>query len=145
MYKKEYRPNKEYKNTNIPWFNQDRLNPLSIRNKNTTTWVNVKIWNFSFSTTWNKIITWVWFKPKLVMFSVTIWSRSWCWQMTDTWSQNSISFNDWVWLSECIYIRDWWWTLSWRAIYVSMDTDGFTVNVTTASWTTVYVNYTAFW
>jgi hypothetical protein len=36
MYKKEYRPNKEYKNTNIPWFNQDRLNPLSLRVNNTS-------------------------------------------------------------------------------------------------------------
>lgn len=145
MYKKEYRPNKEYKNTNIPWFNQDRLNHLSIRSNNSTAWWVFSIWTFSFNSTWNKTITWVWFRPKLVMFSVNITTRSWCWQMTDDWNQNSISFNDWIWFSECIYIRDWSGTLSWRAVYVSMNTDWFTINVTHSSWTTVYVNFTAFW
>ena len=143
------------------WFSQESLDYKRLRNNPklstvATTWdyndlinkptlsLNTYIWQFSFTTTWNKVITWVWFIPKLVMFQVNIWSRSWCGQMTTT-AQNSISYADWPSTSHCVYIRDWSGTLTWRGTYVSMDTDWFTVNIDTASWTTVYVNYTCFW
>lgn len=126
------------------WLTEDKLIPWIHYPNPTNTTNTPKIWQFSFTTTWNINITWIWFTPKLVMFQVTIWSRSGCWQMTTT-TQNAISYADWTTTSYCIYIRDWWGTLSWRWTYVSMNSDWFTVNIDYASGTTVYVNYTCFW
>ncbi len=125
------------------WASQNTLDAqLALRNL-VFSW-KFKPWQFTFNSTWNKSITWIWFKPKLVMFMVNLSTRSWCGQMSDDWIQNAISFADWPWTTECIYIRDSWWNLAWRATYVSMDTDWFTINVVTANWSTIYVNYTCF-
>jgi hypothetical protein len=141
MYKKEYRPNKEYKNTNIPWFNQDRLNPLSLR-VNSTAWWNIALWSFTITWTWNISVTWVWFTPKAIRFDVCDQSTSaWTWVMTTT-SQYAINFALWTQITtQCIYYGSW---VKARAIYVSMDSDWFTINCTFFAATT-YVNFTAFW
>ncbi len=143
MYKKDYRPDKEYKNTNIPGFNQDRLNPLSLR-INSTAWSKIFIWSFDITSTWNISISWVWFKPKLVKFEL-VHNNSWfwSWNMTET-SQNSTSFYVWVSTTRCIDIYNNLWILNARAVYVSMDNDWFTINVQNIT-PTLNVNFTAFW
>lgn len=89
-------------------------------------WWSPKIWSFTFSTTWNIVITWVWFKPSLVRFSV--WDNS-VWvgtgAMTST-SQFSVNYSAWstYWI-QCIYYGN---PVRARCEYVSMDTDWFTIN-----------------
>lgn len=142
MYKKEYRPNKEYKNTNIPWFNQDRLNPLSLRVNSTAWWWNISLWSFTITWTWNISVAWVWFRPKAVRFDVCDqFTSAWTWIMTTT-SQYAINFALWTQITtQCIYYGNW---VKARAVYVSMDNDWFTINCTFFAATT-YVNFTAFW
>jgi len=104
-----------------------------------------KIGYFTFNSTWNITISGLWFKPKMVQFFYTD-QISWYWQWVMTkdyqfaydiiWSKTEIQ-------TECIYLRNWWWNAIWRAVRVSMDEWGFTINVTFAPWTTVRVNYIA--
>jgi hypothetical protein len=114
--------------------------------RNFSTWWKMKIWHFTITTTWNISITGVWFKPKLVKFSVCNNSNwTWIWAMEST-AQFAIDLNSKSDLqSQCIYYRDAWWTVITRAVYVSMDSDWFTINVTFHSWYTTSVNYECFW
>jgi len=108
-------------------------------------WWNTNIWYFTFATTWNITITWVWFKPKLVRFTFADqigWM--WSWAMTSSY-QFAYDINSKSQIqTQCIYIRNSSWTAIWRAVFVSMDNDWFTINITLAS-TTIYVNYECFW
>ena len=104
-----------------------------------------KIGYFTFNSTWNITISGLWFKPKMVHFFYTDQiSWYWQWAMTEDyqfaydiiWSKTETQ-------TECIYLRNWWWNAIWRAVRVSMNEWGFTINVTFAPWTTVRVNYIA--
>ena len=69
----------------------------------------------------------------------------WTWAMEET----AVYWFDVLWVpsqitTQCIYIRNSWWTAIWRAKFVSMDNDWFTINLILAS-TTIYVSYIAFW
>jgi len=118
---------------------------IALRNK-PNWWWNYKIGYFTFNSTWNVSITWVWFTPKLITFTYT--DQTW-WYWTWAMDWTSLFWYDVLWApsqiqSECIYLRNSWWTAIWRAVFVSMDADWFTINKTLAS-TTIYVNYIAFW
>lgn len=143
MIKQKTLPQWVQKSNNIPWFWDKRLTNTNVRLN--SWWWNFKIWYFTFNSTWNISITWVWFKPKWVIFNYT--NQAWVignWAMDWT-SQYWYEDNLWTQIqTECIYIRNSWWAAIWRAVYVSMDNDWFTINATLAS-TTIYVNYIAFW
>jgi len=135
-------PNYQY------WNSQNTLDyNISLRNKPVIeSWWKLYIWYFTFNSTWNKVITWVWFKPKLVRFTYNnSWQTwMWSWAMTETY-QFAYDINGKLNIqTECIQIRDAWLTAIWRASYVSMNTDWFTINVTRAS-TTINVNYECYW
>lgn len=129
----------------MSWFNNEWQYKKEINKSLEWVWWKFKIWYFTFNSTWNKVITWVWFKPKLVQFFYTNQSDAiWMWSMDWT---SQFWYEEWLWSqiqTECIYFRNWAWTAQWRAVYVSMDDDWFTINATLAS-VTIFVNRIAFW
>lgn len=123
------------------WWAIQKLRPwVEVLNK-PTWWSNIKIWYFTFNATWNITITWVWFKPNLVKFTFCdqVWWM-WVWAMTWTY-QYAFDFNSKTQIqTQCIYIRNSWWTAIWRAVFVSMNNDWFTIDITLAT-TIIHVNY----
>lgn len=116
---------------------------IALRNKPNNS-NNPKMWSFTITWTWNIVITWIWFKPKLVQFTATNYSWwLWNWKMNST-SQYSFDLKTLTWNNtECIYVRDSSSNVMSRAVYVSLDSDWFTINCTYfASNTTVI--YTCF-
>jgi hypothetical protein len=124
------------------WRSQEPLDYTLLRNKPTFSAINTpKIWYFTFASTWNITITWIWFKPNLVKFTFCdqVWWM-WVWAMTWTY-QYAFDINSKTQIqSQCIYIRNSWWSAIWRAVFVSMNADWFTIDITLAT-TTIYVNY----
>jgi len=131
-------PNYQY------WNSQNTLDyNISLRNKPVIESWQFYIWNTTITSTGNKSITGVWFKPKIVRFIVwdNVWNPSYVsiWAMTTQWQyamnfQTSACDN-----GRCIHL----WTKCW-AVYVSMDTDWFTINCN--YWTnTAYVTYECYW
>lgn len=146
---REFKPDKilQWESINNPgvpfWLTNEQLIPGVHYPEEKNSWT--KIWYFTFNSTWNITISWMWFKPKLVQFFYTD-QISWYGQgaMTadyqfafDVVESKSSSQSD------CIYIRNAWWSVIWRAEKVSLNDWGFTINVTFAPWTTVRVNYIA--
>jgi len=118
---------------------------VALRNKPTpTTWLQVAIWSITITSTWNKIITWVWFKPKYVTFSYSAVTWLWDWNMTSI----AQSWYDPKRLTrittDCIYIRDATDNVIARAQYVSFNNDWFTINCSFSS-ANLTVYYTCFW
>jgi len=106
---------------------------------------SVSLWSFTITATWDIVVTWLWFKPTSVRFDVCdqVWLswRTWTWVMTSTQQyaiNNSLSTQI---TSNCLY---YWDPVKARLIYVSMDSDWFTVNCSYFA-NTSYVNYTAMW
>ncbi len=104
-----------------------------------------KLWYFTFNSTWNITISWMWFKPSLVQFFYTdqAW---WFWQWAMTTNYQFALDILWSWTeiqTECIYLRNAWGTAIARVEKVSLDNNWFTINVTYAPWTTIRVNYIA--
>lgn len=114
-----------------------------------------KISNFlSHSTTGNKAITGLGFRPKLVRFSVIpdstgtdtrtgqgamdSFGNQWAWHHYLNVSGNVIR-QEWS-SSSCIYITGTPTTAVYQASYVSLDSDGFTINVTSGN-----SSYRVFW
>lgn len=103
-----------------------------------------KLGSFTITATGNISITWVWFKPKLVKFSVGnhLWSVSWwIWSITETEQQCLNITNSTTITTQCIY---YWNPVNARAVYVSMDSDWFTINCTYFANNT-YVLYECYW
>lgn len=131
-----------------PWdysygFGQPKLSPESIRTK--SWWVNSAIWSFSFNSTGNVSVTWLWFTPKSVQFYFCDAGGTWYGQgwMTNTaqFAFDIINSKSQI-TTQCIYIRNGSGTAIGRAVYVSMDSDWFTINVTVA-WATINVSWIA--
>lgn len=127
------------------WVHQNQLDyNVALRNK-PTWWWQFKIWTFNITATWNISVTWIWFQPKLVKF--TVWDSSWnvwnvwIWSMTETSQQCMNIINSSHITSQCIY---YWNPVKARAVYVSMDTDWFTINCT-YFWANSYVLYECYW
>ena len=100
----------------------------------------VKTWYFTITGNWDKVITWVWFKPKLVMFQIAtsvLWS--WVGQMT---SEDQTAMNYVTWSRYDTLCLIFWDPIVLSAIYKSIDNDGFTITVSNFAYTS-YVNYTA--
>lgn len=141
------------------WQAQDTLNwPLSVRNlsKVAATWdyndlINLPViwwlyfqWDSSRSS-WsigNQAITWIWFKPKMIIIHAWGWgsgSNAICdWHYN--WTSNHVRtfyFNGWVsvvtWQTLLIYIQAW--ANDAEATWVSLDLDWFTIN-----WSNILVN-----
>lgn len=124
---------------------QDTLDAeIALRNNNSSWWSSIKIWTFTLTSTWSKVITWVWFTPKRV--KLIAWDNSWnpsyvsIWTMNNNWEQYSLNMQtSAIDSTRCIHM----WTKAW-AVYVSMDSDWFTINCN--YWTnTAYVTYECFW
>lgn len=134
-------PIETYATVATTWDYNDLINKPTIPTANTP-----KLQQFTFNATWNIAVTWVWFTPKLVEFHFTDQSWAyWVWKMTSTYQFAFDVGYSWTQIqTECIYIRNSLWNAIWRAVYVSMDSDWFTINVTFSTWVTIYVNYTCF-
>jgi hypothetical protein len=111
-----------------------------------TKWVN---WDWSLfytgyreniNSTWNIVITGVWFTPKIILF---IAGAYYSWEDLLSWGYynplttrtnvslyytNTATTHISIDISDSIYLDSWWWNQS-RARWVSMDTDWFTINV----------------
>lgn len=127
------------------------------------TWVEVLwwswwlfyIWNDSLSSTWNKIISWIWFKPKYIEIYARMLS----------WWENSYSnwYSDWLNNFCILYFWDnlynWWsgysgtniielyWNTSWyevEAQLISLDNDWFTLSCTSRDVSNIFI-YKCFW
>lgn len=111
-------------------------------------WSNYKIWSFTITTTGNKVITWVWFQPKIVELVGSDWINNMSiWKFTSSSSQRVVWANnaaDESWSSDSNCLRVKVWVNNTIAAAVSLDTDGFTINVTSNSWTS-YIKYTCIW
>ncbi len=124
------------------WNSQNTLDAeVSLRNLSTG-W-QFYIWSTTITATWDIVVTWVWFTPKLVKFTVCsgTWNtwEVWIGSMTST-SQQCVNVWNSVYIgTQCIY---YWssWSVKARAVYVSMDSDWFTINCTYYANTT-YVTY----
>ncbi len=100
--------------------------------------------NFTFNSTGNISVTGLWFTPTLVTFSYTDNSSGMgngAMSSTSQWAFDVNSKTNTT--SQCIYIRNGAGTAIWRAVFVSMDADWFTINVTTATGANISVCYTA--
>jgi len=124
------------------WQSQNQLDyEISLRNKPKATWWQYFCWNSSRLTTdwtWNQVITWVWFIPKMVVINAVY---AWTWWQISFWEATS-SANDF-----CVFLD----LVNWasynpariidvwasRAELTSLDTDWFTLN-----WTSIWVNIT---
>lgn len=113
--------------------------------RNIRTGGNSQVGSFSFSSTWNLSVTWLDFTPKSVLFSFcdaggTGYGNG-AMSSTAQWAFDVINSKSQI-TSQCIYVRNSGGTAVGRAVYVSMNSDWFTINVTVAG-TTINVSWTA--
>jgi hypothetical protein len=114
------------------WVNQNTLDyNIALRNKPTVWGTSYYMWNGTITATWNKVITWIWFKPKLVEIicnNSSTWFCHWFWNWT---SEYCNYYDAWAWLitTRIINFRNSWITVC-QANLSSLDTDWFTINVT---------------
>lgn len=118
---------------------------IALRNK-PIVWSNYKIWNWIFTTTWSISITWLWFTPKLIEIFCNN-SSSWFCQWKWDWISQFVNYFDtssaWLSTSYIIWYRNAWntvvqWTLT------SLDSDGFTLNISYLLTNTIY-SYVCYW
>lgn len=131
-------PNYQYGN------NQNTLDyNIALRNKPTNWWLTIQMWSFTITWTWSIVITWVWFKPTYVTFTYSASTWRWEWEMTETAMKSYDPRTNTTVTSDNVYIRNSSDAIIARTQYVSMDTDGFTLN---CSWysANLTVYYTAF-
>ena len=119
------------------WFSQNTIDwEVAIRNL-PTWWGKYFVWSSSRNSwaTWNQVITWVWFKPKLVLINAIIattpWGASWGqWDWITQYCsftyQDSGNQNIWSYTSKIINAETNIYTD--RATLVSLDNDWFTLN-----------------
>lgn len=123
-----------YQDSFLYWKSIEKLKQKQIEGN---LWLRTKIWHFTITATGSKVITGVWFTPKTVQFFYTDqtgWSGAgWMDWTTQFWHDYMGSGSSSQ--TECIYLRDAGWTAICRATYTSFDSDWFTINVTTNTWT----------
>lgn len=143
MYKKDYLDLKKIKSNILPWFWTNKLDSRNIYENNATTssWTPV-IWSLSISSLWNVNVS-LWFKPSLVTFTSICSSGWWTWAATELsqfWMDNrSFTIID----TQCVYMRNTWWTAVHRTEFTSMDATWFTLNCILAT-ETATVRYIAY-
>lgn len=113
---------------------------IALRNK-PSSWTPV-IWSLSISSLWNVNVS-LWFKPSLVTFTSICSSGWWTWAATELsqfWMDNrSFTIID----TQCVYMRNTWWTAVHRTEFTSMDATWFTLNCILAT-ETATVRYIAY-
>lgn len=111
---------------------------IALRNNASTS--KIAVWSFIITGTGIISITGLWFKPSVVRFDVCDQISSvWTWVMTANW-QYAVNFALGTQITtQCIYYGN---AVKARAIYVSMDSNWFTINCTYFAVNT-YVNFTA--
>lgn len=136
------------------WNSQNTLDAeVSLRN---LTWTQYMVWNSSRTTvqwTWTQVITWIWFKPKMItiqaVYPAVLWSISY-WQATSTSNEFSVflfanpnagttSYANWA-IIHCDWSSSW----SWNASLQSIDIDWFTLNWTSVAFNVVFM-YQCYW
>lgn len=122
-----------------PWETKQQLE-LWKEVKNIDTWWKFYCWNSSNKNwhIWTQIISWIWFKPKMVSITAVYATSSWWsisyWQSNINLNQFSIysmsNPNAWAtsYTSWNIINCDWQYSWNWSAILTSLDNDWFTLN-----------------
>ena len=111
-----------------PWQTKQRLKIWREVEGNTNLWTPY-VWYFTSTWTWLLSVT-TWFKPSLVTFTYNNVAQNWIWNwaMTSS-SQFAFDYNSKTSIStQCIYCRNSGWTAISRAVFLSMDTDWFTID-----------------
>jgi len=134
------------------WVNQNTIDwQVAIRNLNNWWW-KYYCWSFvSPLSVWNYSITWIWFKPKMIIFqaiyssnngSMSWWQTNW----VNSWAffhfyLNWTPYYDLT--SAVIYVRNSSGTTT-SASFVSCDNDWFTINFLNA-WFKSNIHYQCYW
>ena len=150
----EWKPEKiisweDIKDFEVPyWLKQWKLIPW-IHYPESSQESNIYVWNVTYTTTWVKTVSWIWFTPKYIDIKASLNSGA---------ISDGYYYNGWVY---CRYYFTWWgagdasWNIwyssylenSWNATFTTTITptsDWFTINVFMVAWWAITIMYTCF-